>query len=413
VDRPAHRPLRADHARSGPAHGAGRATGRVRGVHPPAAGGPPLRRRGGAGPPGLPRAAGPLRRRGAGCLGLPGAASAHLAARPPVGRRGDRLPRGRDLRPRLPRPDRERLLRRGTAARDARAVGPQPRQRGGLRGRPDGARRRGPAAARDGWPAHARAGRGRCGTGGVRRGFRADQQPRGGPPSRRAHRRDERARLHPGPPQRGRGLRLAGRDARHRDDAAGGHLRHRAGHPQRGRRGRDGAGSGAPGQRRPAGGGASGTGAARRARRHRHAHRRDGRPRRALHRGARRLARRHVRRRYLGGHRVRLAHSRFRVQAGGGGSGGRTRRPARARRQAVGRQDDRRGPQVGLPRRRPRRRPVAARGSGTPTAAAAPVDRRRARRSCPVRRRPRRPAPRGPPPGPRTSRLDRRDRGPV
>ena len=142
------------------------------------------------------------------------------------------------------------LLRRGPAARDARAVGAQPRQRRRVRSGSHGAGGRRPAAARDGRSPHARAGGGRGGPGGVRRRLRDDQQPGGRSAPRRAHRGHERARLHPCPPQRAGRVPVAGGHPRRRHDAAGRHLRHRAGDPQRGRGRRHRTRRRAPGQRR-------------------------------------------------------------------------------------------------------------------------------------------------------------------
>ena len=77
-------------------------------------------------------------------------ATLRLAARLPLLRRRRRLPGGRAVLPRLAGPHRHRHVRRRGAAGDAGPVDPQPRQRGGLRGGPDGHRGGRPAAHRDG-----------------------------------------------------------------------------------------------------------------------------------------------------------------------------------------------------------------------------------------------------------------------
>ena len=91
----------------------------------------------------------------------------------PVQLRHRGLPRGRDLLPRLPGPDRTRRARPGADPRDAGAVGAQPRQRDRLGRGPHGRRGAGAAADRDGLAAHARAGRRRDGPAAYLAGFDA------------------------------------------------------------------------------------------------------------------------------------------------------------------------------------------------------------------------------------------------
>ena len=69
-------------------------------------------------------------------------------------------------------------------------IDPQPRQRRGLRGGPDGLRRRRPAMHRDGLPAHPRGGGGRRGPGRLRRRVRGDLQPGRRSPVRRPDHRN-------------------------------------------------------------------------------------------------------------------------------------------------------------------------------------------------------------------------------
>ncbi len=101
--------------------------------------------------------------------------------------------------------------------------------------------RRGRApAGGDGRPAHPRAGGGGRGPGGLPGRVRLDVQPGRGPAARRADGGHRGARLHPRPPQRARRVPQPGRRDGQGHHAAGRHLRHRAGHPQRGRGGRAG-----------------------------------------------------------------------------------------------------------------------------------------------------------------------------
>ena len=71
--------------------------------------------------------------------------------------------------------------------------------------------------------------------------LRRHLEPRGRTPLRRAHHRHQRARLHAAARRRGGRVPGAGGHPRRRDDAAGRHLRRRAGHPDGGRGRRPGA----------------------------------------------------------------------------------------------------------------------------------------------------------------------------
>ena len=156
---------------------------RLRGLHPAAARGPPLRRRGGHRPGAGRGRELPLRRRAcsASC-----ASSGSSTSRPcewlaalPLQRRHLGLPGGRGVLPRLADPAGRGHLRRVRAAGDRDPLDPQPRL-GDRRGRlPDGLGRRRPPADRDGRPAHPRAGRGGRVPRRVRRRLRLHLRPGG------------------------------------------------------------------------------------------------------------------------------------------------------------------------------------------------------------------------------------------
>ena len=82
-------------------------------------------------------------------------------------------------------------------------------------------------------------------------GLRHHLEPGGRPPARRPDGRHRRARLHAAARHRGRRLPGPGRRARAGHHAAGRHLRHRRGHPHRGRGGRPGPRRGPDRLRRP------------------------------------------------------------------------------------------------------------------------------------------------------------------
>ncbi len=159
IDRAAHRPVRAHHARGGAGRRHRAAAVQFRGVRQAAAGRSSLRRgRRHRTPAGRDRAV-PVRRRRAGRAGRGrggGPPGAGPAGRLPVRRRCRRLPGRGAVLPRLPGAHRDRLVRRGGGPRDAGAFGDQPRLRGGLGRRPDGHRGGRSAADRDGLPAHPR-----------------------------------------------------------------------------------------------------------------------------------------------------------------------------------------------------------------------------------------------------------------
>ena len=268
----------------------------------------------------------------------------------PVRRRHRRLPRGRAVLPVLADPDRVGHLRRGGRARDAGALGAQPRLRHRLGRGAHGGRRRRPPDHRDGLAAHPRAGGGRRGPGGLPGRVRLDVEPR-----RRAAvtaSRPPAPRRTPSPcctttsappsPRRSprwatdttllvdtyditRGIELA-------VEVAGSG-------PRRG-----------PDRlRRPVGAGPARPRAARPPRRDRHADRGQRRPRRVRDRGAGGRAGRRLRRRDGGGHRLRRADRRPGLQAGRGGrpAGGQAVRaqgePWRAQDGAAGLQAQRHG----------------------------------------------------------------------
>ncbi|CAA9211158.1 MAG: Nicotinate phosphoribosyltransferase, partial [uncultured Corynebacteriales bacterium] len=381
LDRAADRPVRADDARLRPAGRLRRALVRLRGVRPPPARRSPVRRggrhRAAAGRarrlPVRPRRAGRAGRlrAGRGDPGLAGGLAVHRGRR--------RLPGGRAVLPELAGADGDRDLRRGGAAGDAGAVGAQPRLRDRRRGRPDGHRGRRPAADRDGLPAHPRGGRGGRGPGGVSRRVRLDLQPGGRPPVRGADLGHRRALVHAAARQRGRRLPGAAGRAGHRHHAAGRHVRHRPGHPDRRRGRRAGAGRGPDRLRRPVGAGPRLAAAAGLAGRDRDPDRAVRRPGRVRHRRAGRRAGRRLRRGHLGGDRLRRADRRHGLQAGRGrgpaggeavGAQGDPGRPEDRAAPAPGdRHRDRGGP--GVPRR-------ARAGPARPAAAGAAGPRRQA-----------------------------------
>ena len=237
--RAADRPLRADHApgRAGRRYG-GPPVG-LRAVRAAAPGGTALRRgRGGRPGPGRDRGV-PVRRRGPrGARRRGRRGDGGLAGRLPVLRRRVGLRRGRDLLRALTAADRRGHLRGGGGARDRAALDLQPRLGDRVGRLADDAGRRRPALHRDGLAAHPRGGRGGGRPGGVRRGVREHLQPGGPAPLRRTDHGHQRALVHAAPRQRGGSVPRPGELARHRDHAAGRHLRHRRGGPARRRGGR-------------------------------------------------------------------------------------------------------------------------------------------------------------------------------
>ena len=168
----------------------------------------------------------------------PGGGRRHLrlAGVVPLLRRRQRVCRGRGLLPRLSGRRRRVLVRRGGRPRDRCLVDPQPRHRDRVRSVADDGRGGRPAVYRDGLAAHPRGGRRGRRPGGIHRGVRHHEQPRGRPPLRRAHHRDGSARLHPRARRRTRGVRGAGRRVRAGHHPARRHLRRHRGraHSRRG-----------------------------------------------------------------------------------------------------------------------------------------------------------------------------------
>ena len=243
-------------------------------------------------------------------------------------------------------------VRGGGAAGDARAVDPQLRLGGRVGRVPDDERRGRPTVPGDGLAPRARGGGGRGGPGGGRRRLRRHVEPGGRAAVRAGDDRHGGARVHA--PARRRG----GRRSRRRSprsgvghDAAGGHLR-RA--PRR--RARPGGGR----ARRSARCGSTPATSAVLAHevraqldaagRAEHEDHGDVRPRRVRDRGARRRAGGHLRRRHVGGHRVRGADVRDGLQARrprgrrrgarAGGEGRPGARPASGGRKAAARRLD-------------------------------------------------------------------------
>ena len=189
LDRPAHRPLRADHAPGRAARGHRAPALGLRALPASPARGAALRRGG-------RRRAGPRRgratsasttRRSACCATARSSTRPTLdvAGRLPVLRRHLGLRRGRGLLPLLPAGDRRVDVRRGGAAGDAAALDLQPRLGDRLGRVADDAGRRRPALHRDGLAAHPRGGGGGLRAGGVRRRLRGHLQPRGAAALRR------------------------------------------------------------------------------------------------------------------------------------------------------------------------------------------------------------------------------------
>ncbi len=253
----------------------------------------------------------------------------------PLHRRHLGLPRGRDLLPPLPAGGGRGQLRRGGAARDAAALGLQPRLRDRLGGLADDLGGRRPAVHRDGLAPHARGGRGRERAGGVRRGVREHLQPRGPAPLRRPRpparvRTRSRCCTTPRPTPSAPRCRRSVRGTTLLVDTYDVAEAVRVGVEVAG----PGARRGAARLRRPRGARHAGARAARPARRDAHPDRRHLRPRRARDRRAGRRAGRRLRRRHPAGHRQRAPDLRLRLQAGR--AGGRPRRawstsPRRAR----------------------------------------------------------------------------------
>ncbi len=130
--RTADRPLRADHAPSGPARGHRVPALRLRAVCPSAARRPPLRRGGRSRPGAAGATAVPVRRRVAALPARPGDRGLRdrgLAGRVRLPRRHLGLPRRRGLLSRFAGGDRGRHLRRGCGAGDPAAEHLQPRLR--------------------------------------------------------------------------------------------------------------------------------------------------------------------------------------------------------------------------------------------------------------------------------------------
>ena len=136
---------------------------RVRGLRPPAARGPPLRRGGGDGPAagGDRRGSGSARRSWSGWPGCSTRRRSSGCADYRFSGDIDGYPEGELYFPGSPILTVSGTFADAVRAGDAGAVDPQPRLRGGLGRGPDGHRRRGPSADRDGVAAHPRGGRGR------------------------------------------------------------------------------------------------------------------------------------------------------------------------------------------------------------------------------------------------------------
>ena len=248
-------------------------------------------------------------------------ADRRLARVLPLLRRRQRLRRGRVLLPPVAGARRRVDLRRGGHPRDPRPVDPQPRHGDRLGRLAHDERRRWPAVHRDGLAPHARGVGRRRRPGGLHRRVRRDEQPRGGPPLRRADDRHRRPRLHAPLRLRERGLHRPGRVARQGHDAARRHLRRAPRRRPRHRDRRSRAGRGAARLRRPAHPGHRGARPARRRRQPRHPHHRHVRPRRVRHRRARGRPGQRLRRRHRARHRVGRADGVDGLQA----------RPARGR----------------------------------------------------------------------------------
>ena len=153
----------------------------LRGIRPPAARRPPLRRRRRHGALRGSVGAVQIRRHRAGVArGFPRPRNACVPRRVPVPRRCRRLRRRRAVLPRLARAVGARHLRRMRGAGDAGVVDLQPRHRDRLRRGAHGQRGRRSAADRDGLATHPRAGRRRRGAGRlhrrVRRGRRTSRR---------------------------------------------------------------------------------------------------------------------------------------------------------------------------------------------------------------------------------------------
>ena len=239
--------------------------------------------------------------------------------------------------PGLPRAVRARHIRRMRAPRDAGAVDLQSRHRDRVGRRPHGQRRRRPPADRDGFAAHPRAGRRRRGTRRLHRRLHRIVESGGQAQARRTRARHQRARLHAA----ARGRRTVAADWRRRrsrrrstrwawtphcswtptTSPQGSPTRSRWPGPQLGAVRIDSGDLGV--LARQVRDQLDGLGATE------DPHRGLRRPRRVRHRRAARRARRHLRRRHLGGDRIGRAYREHGLQAGRGRrhSGGETQQP--------------------------------------------------------------------------------------
>ncbi|CPU49742.1 Uncharacterised protein [Mycobacteroides abscessus] len=206
---------------------------------------------------------------------------------------------------------------------DPDPVDPESRQRRRLRRRPHGVGGRRPTAHRDGIAPHSRTRGGGLRPCGLSRGLRIDIQSGGTTPLRCACPGDRCARLHAAArqgrhePRRGRtrGVPGTGRGARRRHHPAGRYLRHHRRSGERHRRRRHRARRGTHRFRRSGHAGEAGPGATGRVRRAPNPHRGVRGPRRILHRGAARRARRHLRSGHLGGDRLGNTDRGYGLQA--------------------------------------------------------------------------------------------------